>query len=120
MFRSVKPLLSCCQTFTFAVYKYQFVVNKLLKYHIIEQRYKTFLLFLLKPNKISAINYNCILSPSPQIHWRIACAVFLQHAGGGEMLQPFLCCALAQACHTLQDATGEAGVGGEIVAEERE
>lgn len=55
--------------------------------------------------------------PSPQIHRRIAGAVFLQHASGGEMLQPFLCCALAQACHALQDATGEAGVGGEIVAE---
>lgn len=34
------------------------------------------------------------------------------------MLQPFLCCALAQACHTLQDAAGETGVGGEIVAAE--
>ena len=34
------------------------------------------------------------------------------------MLQPFLCCALAQACHALQDATGEAGVGGKIVAAE--
>lgn len=59
-------------------------------------------------------------SPSPQIHRRIAGAVFLQHTGGGEMLQPFLCCALAQACHALQDAASEAGVGGEIVAEERE
>lgn len=58
--------------------------------------------------------------PSPQIHRRIAGAVFLQHTGGGEMLQPFLCCALAQACHALQDAASEAGVGGEIVAEERE
>lgn len=59
-------------------------------------------------------------SPSPQIHWRIACAVSLQHAGGGETLQPFLCGVLAQACHTLQVAAGEAGVGGEIVTEERE
>ena len=78
------------------------------------------MLFLLKPNKISAINYNCVLSPSPQIHRRIACAVSLQHTGGGEMLQPFLCCTIAQACHALQVAACEAGVGGEIVAEERE
>lgn len=56
--------------------------------------------------------------PSPQIHRRIAGAVFLQHAGGSEMLQPFLCCTIAQACHALQDATGEAGVGGKIVAAE--
>lgn len=58
--------------------------------------------------------------PSPQIHRRIAGAVSLQHAGGGEMPQPFLCCARAQACHALQVAAGEAGVGGEIVVEERE
>lgn len=59
-------------------------------------------------------------SPSPQIHRRIVCAVSFQHAGGGEMLQPFFCGTIAQACHALQDAAGEAGVGGEIVAEERE
>lgn len=56
--------------------------------------------------------------PSPQIHWRIAGAVFLQHVGGGETPQPFLCGTIAQACHALQDATGEAGVGGKIVAAE--
>ena len=76
--------------------------------------------FLLKPNKISAINYNCVLSSSPQIHRRIAGAVSLQHAGGGETPQPFLCGTIAQACHALKVAAGEAGVGGEIVAEERE
>ena len=57
---------------------------------------------------------------SPQIHRRIAGAVFLQHASGGETPQPFLCGTIAQACHALQVAAGEAGVGGEIVAEERE
>lgn len=42
----------------------------------------------------------------------------MQHAGGSEMLQPFLCGTIAQACHALQVTAGETGVGGEIVAAE--
>lgn len=34
------------------------------------------------------------------------------------MPQPFLCGTIAQACHVLQVAAGEAGVGGEIVMAE--